>query len=95
LVAAWLIRASRVGARFHRQPLAVLEQGPAQSFEAGIGPLFQPPGLIEGGRGMSDDMEFVEGDARLWQMIGHPADEGRRHVDAHCSDLLGTRFVGG
>ena len=36
--------------------------------------------LTEGGRGMGDDMEFVEGDARLWQMIGHLADEGRRHV---------------
>jgi hypothetical protein len=44
---------------------------------------------------MGDDMEFIQGDARLWQVIGHPADEGRRHVDAHCGDLLGLRFVRG
>ena len=42
---------------------------------------------------MCGDVEFVEDDARLWQMIGHPADEGRRHVDAHGGDLIGPRFV--
>ena len=40
-------------------------------------------------------MEFVEGDARPGQVVGDAADEGRRHVDADCGDLLGPRFVGG
>jgi hypothetical protein len=53
-----------LGARFGGQPLAVLEQCTAQFFEAGIAPLFKPPGLVEGGRGVGDDMEFVEGYAR-------------------------------
>ena len=84
-----------VGARFGRQPLTVLEQCPAQTFEAGIAALFKPPGLIEGGRGVGDDMEFIKGDARLGQVVGDAPDEGRRHVDAHCGDLLGSRFVRG
>ena len=66
-----------IGVRFSGQPLAVLEQCPAQAFEAGIAPLFKPPGLIEGGRGVGDDMEFVKGDARLRQVVGDTADEGR------------------
>ena len=84
-----------VGARFGRQPLAVLEQCPTQSFEAGIASLFKPPGLIEGSRGVGDDMEFVEGDARPGQVVGDTPDKGRRHIDAHCGDLLGLRFVSG
>jgi len=51
--------------------------------------------VVEGGRGVGDDMKFVEGDARSGQVVGDAADEGRRHVDAHCRDLLGPRFVGG
>ena len=48
MVAAWLIR---VGARFGGQMLGVLEQRPAQSFEARIEPLFEAPGVVDGGRG--------------------------------------------
>ena len=75
--------------------MAILEQCPAQSFEAGIASLFKPPGLIEGSRGVGDDMEFIKGDARPGQVVGDTPDEGRRHVDAHCGDLLGPRFVSG
>ena len=39
-----------VGASGGGQPLAVLEQRPAQSFEAGIAALFKAPGVVEGGR---------------------------------------------
>ena len=52
-----------IGAGCSGQPLTVLKQCPAQSFEAGIGSLFEAPGLVEGGRGVGDDMEFIEGDA--------------------------------
>src|SRR6516165_1321700 len=48
-----------VGARFDGQPMAVPEQCPTQAFEAGIAPLFKPPGLIEGGRGVGDDMSVL------------------------------------
>jgi hypothetical protein len=65
-----------VGAGFGGQPVAVPEQCPAQAFETGIVPLFKPSGLIEGGRGVGDDMEFVKGDARLRQVVGDTADEG-------------------
>jgi hypothetical protein len=41
--------------------VAILEQRPAQSFEAGIAPLFEASGMVEGGRGVGDDVEFVEG----------------------------------
>jgi hypothetical protein len=66
-----------VGARFRRQPLAVLEQCPAQSFEAGIASLFKLPGPIEGSRDVGDDMELVKGDVRPGQVVGDTADEGR------------------
>jgi len=79
-----------VGARFGGQPLAVLEQCPAQTFEARIAALLKPAGLVEG-----DDMEFIESDARFGQVVGDAPDERRRHVDAHCGDLLGSRFVRG
>jgi hypothetical protein len=64
-------------------------------FEAGIASLFKPPRLIEGSRGGRNDMEFVEGNTRPGQVVGDTPDKGRRHVDAHCGDLLGPRFVSG
>jgi hypothetical protein len=84
-----------VEAGFGGQPLSVLKQCPAQSFEAGIAPLFKPPGLVEGGRGVGDDMEFVEGDACSRQVVSDTPDERRRHVDARGDDLRGRRFVRG
>jgi hypothetical protein len=84
-----------VSASFGGQTVAILEQRPAPSFEARIEPLFEAPGLVDGGRGVGDDMEFVKGDARFGQVVGDTADEGRRHVDAHRGDLLRPCFVGG
>ena len=37
---------------------------------------------------MGDDMELVEGDARVGQMLGHSLDECWRHVDADGGDLV-------
>ena len=75
------------------QTLAILEQHPAQALEAGIGFLFEAAGFIDGGRGMSDDVELVEGDTGIGQMLAHALDEGRRHVDADAGDLLGLGLV--
>jgi hypothetical protein len=41
---------------------AVLEQGPAQALEGGVSFLFAAAHLIEGLAGVSDHVEFVEGD---------------------------------
>jgi hypothetical protein len=80
-------QAVEVGARFDGQAVAVLEQCPAQPFEARIGALFEAPGLVERGGSMSDEMELVEADAGIGQVVGDPFDEGRRHVDADRADL--------
>jgi len=55
----------KVGPACSGQSVAVLKQRPAQSLEAGIGALFETPGLVEGGGGMGDEVKFVEGDAGL------------------------------
>jgi hypothetical protein len=49
--------------------------------------------VIDGGRGVGDDVELVERDARLGQIVGDPLDEGGRHVDAHRADLRRRRLV--
>ena len=72
-----------------RKAVAVLEQSPTHALEGRIGFLFNAAHLIDGGRGMGDDMKFVESDARPRQMFADPFDEGRRHVDAHRLNLLG------
>src|SRR5215471_8003690 len=58
----------KVSAAGSGQAVAVLEQRPAQPLEARIGSLFEPPGPVEGGGGMGDDVELVEGDAGVWQV---------------------------
>ena len=88
-------QAVEIGARFGGQAITVLEQCPAQSFEAGVVALLETPGLVEGGGGVRDDMKFVEGDARLGQVVGDPFDEGRGHVDADRADMRRPRVVFG
>src|SRR5262249_8634830 len=85
----------KVGPACSGQSVGVLKQGPAQSLEAGIGALFETPGLVEGGGSMGDDVEFVEGDAGVWQMLRDTFDEGVGHGDADCADLLGRSLVSG
>src|SRR5437763_10950756 len=68
-----------IGATFVGEAIAILEQGPAQPFEAGVGALFEPPHLVDGVGGMGHDVELVEGDAGIGQMLPHAFDEGGRH----------------
>jgi len=67
--------------------VAIFERRPAQSCEA--------PDLVERGGGARDDMKFVEGDARLGQVVGGDAQEGWQHVEVHRGDLLGPRIMRG
>src|SRR5271155_2694869 len=71
-------QAVEIGATFVREAIAVLEQRPAQPFEAWVGALFEPSHLVDGGGRMGHDVEFVEGDASIGQMLAHAFDEGRR-----------------
>ena len=82
-----------IGPAFGGQAVTILEQCPAQSLEAGVGALFEAPGLIDGGGRVGDDVELVEGDAGVGQMLADALDEGGRHVDAHRADLLGCSVV--
>ena len=79
----------QVGALSRRQVAPVLEQSPAQAFQVGIGLLLGTAHLVHGGRGMRDDVEFIECNAGIGQVIGDTLDESRRHVDADTSDLAG------
>ena len=76
-----------------RETLAILEQRPAQAFEAGIGLLLAAAGLVHGLGGMGHDMEFVEGYAGVGQMFRHAFDEGLGHIDADAGDLLRRALV--
>ena len=84
-----------VGSAFVGQAGTVLEQGPAQPFEARVGALFEASHLVDSGRRMGDDVELVEGNSGVGQVLGDALDESRRHVDAHRADLVGRAFVRG
>jgi hypothetical protein len=73
---------------------SVLEQGPAQALESGVGFLFAAAHLIEGLAGVSDDVEFVEGDFGIGQMVADAFDEGRRHLDGSGRDVVEVGLVG-
>ena len=73
--------------------LAVLQQRPAQAFEAGSVSA-QAAGLVHGVGRVGHDVEFVEGDARVGKIIRHALDEGWRHVDTHARDLLRRALMG-
>jgi hypothetical protein len=71
-VAAWQIRASRSARAAAGNRWRSLSSVQRQSFEAGIAALFTAPGLVEGGRGMGEDREFIKGDARPGQGSATP-----------------------
>jgi hypothetical protein len=85
----------QIVAGIRRQIRPIMQQLPAQSLEARIGALLDAAGLIDGGIGMSDDVELVEGDLGVGQVLGYAADKGRRHVDGDGFDRLGIATVRG
>src|ERR1017187_6165728 len=78
----------QVGALAGGQIFSAFEQWPAQSFDRRIGLLLCATQLFNGGRGMCDDMEFIERNPGVWQVVGDAFDKGRRHVDADRSDVV-------
>ena len=79
--------------RFRRSLNTVLEQGPAQSFQIGIGFLFPSAPLVDGDRGVCRHMKLVERHSGIRQMFSHAFDESRRHVDADGVDLFRSGAV--
>jgi Bacterial extracellular solute-binding proteins, family 3 len=78
---------------------SILEQRPAQPFEAGISLLLRASHLVDGLAGVSDDVELVEGDPGIRQIVCHAFEKGWRHVDADQFDafrvgLVGTQIFG-
>lgn len=73
---------------------SVFEQRPAQAFQGGIGLLLDAAHLVDRSRGMGDDMELVESNARIRQVVCDSLDEGGRHVDAGRIDLAGIAAMG-
>src|SRR6266852_2939966 len=86
-----------IGPAFGGQAATILEQCPAQSLEAWIGPLFETPGLIDGGGRMGDDVELVEGDAGVGQMLGDAPGlrRGRLLMKAVDMSMLTERICSG
>jgi hypothetical protein len=74
----------KVSSLLVRKLASVLEQRPAQPFERGIGLLLQAPHLVNGLAGVSNDVEFVEGDPGIRQL-----DRDRR-----LRDRAGPRVLG-
>lgn len=85
----------QVGALCGGQFFSAFEQWPAQSFDSRIGLLLGPAHLFDGGRGMCDDMEFVERNTGVWQVIADTFDKGWRHVDADRSDVVHIAVMSG
>jgi hypothetical protein len=50
--------------------------------------LFAAADFVNGLRGVSDDMEFIEGDAGVGQVFGHAFDESLGHIDTNAGDLF-------
>jgi len=77
------------------QFFSAFEQWPAQPFNSRVGLLFGSAHLFDGGRGMCDDMEFVERNAGVGQVVADTFDKGWRHVDAGRSDVVHIAAMGG
>ncbi len=85
----------QVGTSIRRQASAIPQEFPTQALQARIGLLFDAPGLVDGGAGVGDDVELVEGNPGVGQVLGHALDEGGRHVDGNGFDGLRIATVGG
>ncbi len=72
---------------------AILQQHPALALEARVELLLDAAHLVDGLRGMGDDVELVEGDLGIGQMLADSADEGRGHVDTDRLDLGGLAVM--
>ena len=71
---------------------AILQQPPALAPEARVELLLDAAHLVDGFRGMGDDVERVEGDLGIGQMLADSANAGRGPIDTDHLDL-GWRAV--